>query len=159
MSTKELPPCGIYRTLEAIGGIPAGRFVYFHNHGDPGPGMYLPESWVGNRARFSKQGHLLPKPADAEKLVPLPPEGFYRVEKPFHCCSKKCRRYEPDTLVQLGYNGEGTPILFDPKWKGASVALPDRGTRIDFEALLSIGLLQVTVEDEPQDAVDPVFVH
>ncbi len=159
MTTHALPPCGIYRTLDAIGGIPAGRLVYFHNHGDPGAGMYLPESWIGNRARFAKQGHLLPKPEDAEKLVPLPPEGFYRVEKSFHCCSKKCRLYEPDTLVQLGYSGDGTPILFDPSWEGASIQLPDRGTRIDFESLLAIAPLRVNVKESGEGAVDPFFVH
>jgi hypothetical protein len=155
---NELPPCGLYRTLEAIGSVPAGRLVYFHNHGDPGPGLYLPESWVGNKAVFARQGHLLPAPAMAEKLVPLPPEGFYRVEKSFHCCEKKCRLYEPDTLVQLGYDGAATPILFEPTWEGAQVSLPARGTRIAFEALLWIGPMRVAVK-QGEGGQDPFFVH
>jgi hypothetical protein len=159
MATNELPPCGLYRTLDQIGGIPAGRLVYFHNHGDPGAGMYLPESWTGNRAKFARQGHLLPKPEDSQKLVPLPPEGFYRVEKQFHCCEKKCRLYEVDALVQLGYNGEGTPILFEPQWEGAKIALPDRGTRIDFEALLAIAPLRVLTKQGGEGGADPFFMH
>lgn len=157
--TSALPPCGIYRTLEAIGAIPAGRLVYFHNHGDPGPGLYLPESWVGNRARFSSRGHLLPSPGLASALVPLPPEGFYRVESSFHCCEKKCRRYEPDMLVQLGYDGAATPILFEPSWRGAVLALPERGTRIDFESLPLLAPLRVREEHEEGPAPDPFFVH
>ena len=48
----DLPPCGIYRTDLALGDeVPAGRLVYFHDHGDPGPGIYLPRDWVANRAR------------------------------------------------------------------------------------------------------------
>lgn len=158
MANNELPPCGLYRTLEAIGSVPAGRLVYFHNHGDPGPGLYLPETWNGNRAKFARQGHLLPSPAMAANLVPLPPEGFYRVEKSFHCCEKKCRLYEPDTLVQLGYDGGATPILFDPMWEGAQLTLPARGTRIDFEALLSLAPMRVAVK-QGEGGADPFFVH
>ena len=36
------------------------HMVYFHNHGNPGPGVYLPESWEHNRAKFSPQGITLP---------------------------------------------------------------------------------------------------
>src|SRR5690242_17163109 len=93
MATSKLPPCGIYRTKSPIGdAVPAGRLVYFHNHGDPGPGVYLPESWSHNRAQFSERGATLPSPAEqsAEALEALPAEGFYRVTKRFFCCEKKC---------------------------------------------------------------------
>ena len=59
MTTPELPPCGLYRTVAAIGGVEADRLVYFHNHGDPGPGVYLPERWTRNRATFSSRGNTL----------------------------------------------------------------------------------------------------
>ena len=95
----ELPPCGIYLTKSAIGSVPEGRLVYFHNHGDPGPGIYLPSSWRGNRARFEARGHLLPDPTDASALEKLPREGFYRVAQAFHCCANECRRFEPESLV------------------------------------------------------------
>jgi hypothetical protein len=36
----DLPPCGIYRTSQPLGDhVPAGQLVFFHNHGDPGPGI------------------------------------------------------------------------------------------------------------------------
>ena len=60
--SQKLPPCGIYRTLAQVGDVPAGRLVYFHNHGDPGPGVYLPERWSANRAHFQARGHVLATP-------------------------------------------------------------------------------------------------
>lgn len=37
-------PCGLYRTTRPIpDAVPAGVLVYYHNHGDPGPGVYLPD--------------------------------------------------------------------------------------------------------------------
>ena len=59
MATPDLPPCGLYRTTAAIGSIEAGRLVYFHNHADPGPGMYLPARWTRNRATFPSRAALL----------------------------------------------------------------------------------------------------
>lgn len=158
MSATSLPPCGLYRTMAEIGGIPEGRLVYFHNHGEPGPGMYLPEGWSGNRARFARRGHLLPSPARAQDLLPLPEEGFYRVESSFFCCEKHCRKYEPDMLVQLGYDGAASPILFEPTWRGPALALPERGTRIDYDVLPRLVPLKVQVGGG-DDAPDPFFTH
>ena len=56
MAETTKPPCGLYRTVADVGEIQAGRLVYFHNHGDPGPGIFLPSSWHGNRARFEGTG-------------------------------------------------------------------------------------------------------
>ena len=83
---SELPPCGVYRTVKPIGNVPAGRFVYFHNHGDPGPGVYLPQSWSHNRAKWAQNGTTVPADFDPKALAPLPAEGFYRVTAEFHCC-------------------------------------------------------------------------
>lgn len=149
MSDVGLPPCGLYRTVAPVGTIPEGRLVYFHNHGDPGPGLYLPESWKGNRARFGDKGTLLPDPSDASALEPLEPEGFYRVVEAFHCCEKRCRLFEPEWLVQLGYDGGGTPILFVPELVDGAVALPDRGTRIDRDRLSRMARLRIRVASGP----------
>src|SRR6185436_5605612 len=101
-----LPPCGLYRTKKQLGdAVPAGRLVYFHNHGDPGPGVYLPSGWSANRARWHDRGTPIPDPVWAETLQPLAPEGLYRVRETFTCCEKNCRSFEPELLVQLGYNG------------------------------------------------------
>ena len=152
-----LPPCGVYRTTLALGEeIPAGRLVYFHNHGDPGPGIYLPASWTANRARWLEQGHTVPSPAWAASLVSLPAEGFYRVREPFACCAKRCREYDTDLLVQLGYDGDAQPLLFVPEWTSAGLALPELGVALDADRLTRLVPLKVV---EPGDDEEPQAVH
>lgn len=140
----ELPPCGIYRTTAAIGPVPAGRLVYFHNHGNPGPGIYQPESWKLNRATFQKQGVTLPGPEAAKDLQPLLAEGLYRVGEAFTCCDKNCRTYEKDFLVQLGYDGEARAILFSPEWAETGLTFPEHGQRVDALRLAKLDYLLVS---------------
>lgn len=141
----ELPPCGLYVTREPIGEVPSGRLVYFHNHGEPGPGIYLPTRWVGNAARFEQPGTLLPEPSSVKALEPLAPEGFYRVAQPFECCAKKCRTFEAELLVQLGYDGAGTAIVFVPVLTDGLMEVPERGSRVDRDRLANLALLRVAV--------------
>lgn len=126
-----LPKCGLYRTTADIESVPAGRLVYFHNHGDPGPGIYLPESWNLNRAKFSKQGTTLTDESLADHLEPLAEEGLYRVVESFTCCDKNCRTYDVGLLTQLGYDGEAHPLLFVPEWTTAGLGFPHIGQPID----------------------------
>ncbi len=146
-----LPPCGLYRTLVSIGGAPAGSLVFFHNHGDPGPGIYLPAGWEGNRARFAEQGIPLPDLDLAEKLEPLPAEGLYRVTREFWCCEKHCRRFEPDLLVQLGYNGAGEAIVFVPEWWDGTLAFPERGFPVDRATRSALAPLKVAPVSRPPE--------
>ena len=156
MSDVSLPACGIYRTLRAVGEVPAGRLVYFHNHGDPGPGIYLPAGWSHNRARFHERGHTLPQPyADhADALQPLPAEGMYRVLQPFTCCSENCVTFEADLLMQLGYNGNGDAIAFRPEMSDQGLVLPTTGVRVDRARLSSLQLLKVA-EARPVQGGEP----
>jgi len=146
---REFPPCGLYRTRAPVGDVPAGRLVYFHNHGEPGPGIYLPSGWKGNRARFHERGHTLPGPEAAGDLEPLPAEGFYRVISPFHCCEKECRRYETDSLVQLGYDASAQPILFTPEWNDGALSIPEQGMRIDLGRVDRLARLAVATGKSP----------
>lgn len=139
----QLPPCGIYRTTIAIGSVPEGRLVMFHNHGDPGPGIYLPEAWDRNRARFAPSGETLDPVDLATTLEPLPAQGLYRVTESFTCCEKNCRTFEPNLLVQLGYNGEAEPILFVPEWTPSGLAFPEVGQPLDEERLARLAPLMV----------------
>ena len=159
--SDELPPCGIYLTTDAIGEIPAGRLVYFHNHGEPGPGVYLPSSWKGNRARFEARGHLLPTLDHVEHLEKLAQEGFYRVREAFFCCEKRCRRFEPEALVQLGYDGSGQAIVFTPQWIDGQLAIPERGTRVERDRVDSMTALRVSSSNTPvhDDGADEVLLH
>lgn len=141
----QLPPCGLYRTLGVIGGIPADRLVYFHNHGDPGPGLYLPTGWKRNRVEISERGTTLNDVSLLRLLEPLPPEGVYRVAEPFHCCAQRCRLFEAETLLQLGYDGEGRAIVFAPEFVPAdgTLTFPSAGTVIDHDCFVRLKLLKV----------------
>jgi hypothetical protein len=123
----ELPPCGLYRTMARIGSVDAGRLVHFHNHGSPGPGIYLPREWRHNKAEFQAQGQVIEKLELLRFLEPLPSEGFYAVIQPFHCCEKQCRLFERNALLQLGYTAEAEPILFIPELVDAMLAVPAKG--------------------------------
>lgn len=140
------PPCGLYRTTSSVGGVPEGRLVLFHDHGDPGPGIYLPERWELNRASFSRQGRTLSQD-EARTLLPLPDEGLYAVAEAFFCCDRQCRTFGEGLLVQLGYNGAADPILFLPRWSEEGLAFPTSGQRVDLERL---GMLRrLAIEDRP----------
>lgn len=150
---SDLPPCGLYRTTTPLGEhVPAGRLVFFHNHGDPGPGVYLPTAWSGNRAQWQTRGHTIPSAAWAASLEPLPGEGLYRVVTPFTCCPNACRTYEQDLLVQLGYNADAEPLLFVPEWTAGALAIPELGMRIDEDRLARLAALKVAESDDPPDA-------
>ncbi len=155
-----LPPCGLYRTVASIGDTTAGRLVYFHNHGDPGPGLYFPERWTANRAHFSPRGSTLPVMFDPKALLALPAEGFYRVAAAFYCCEKRCVRYEPESLVQLGYNGAGRALLFVPELSSGAITVPERGNVIDDAALAHIVALKLP-ERRSEDLSLPrgIIVH
>jgi len=148
-----LPPCGMYRTSGTIGSVEGGRLVYFHNHGDPGPGLYLPKEWKYNRAQFEEKGQTLEDPGLVRFLQPLPPEGFYRVVESFHCCEKQCRLFGEDALIQLGYNAQAEPILFVPELVDAMFAIPAKGWKTSLESLGHLRQLQVPVTK--RDALPP----
>lgn len=143
-------PCGIYRTTLPIeDAVPDGVLVQFHNHGDPGPGVYLPREWKNNRAIFQAEGVTIPEPSYAGTLEPLLPEGFYCVMEPFHCCDQRCQHFEQDLLVQLGYNGDAEPILFLPELIDGALALPATGTIVDDWKLAKLRRLKVPVTEPP----------
>jgi hypothetical protein len=149
----------LYRTAAAIGGVPADRLVYFHNHGDPGPGVYVPERWTANRAHFSPRGTTLPLVFEPAALVALPAEGFYRVTAAFFCCEKQCTRFEPDAFVQLGYNGAGQALLFVPELGAGTITVPDRGTHINDAALIHLVALRVSERREDLALPRGIVVH
>ncbi len=123
--------------------MPEGRLVYFHDHGTPGPGIYLPSGWHQNKARFHQNGHVLTPAQAQEGLEPLTAEGFYVVTESFSCCEKLCRTFGPGELVQLGYDGAGVPILFSPQWKEDGFTLPSSGLRAEPRVLSRLGPLKV----------------
>jgi hypothetical protein len=145
------PPCGLYRTTRALNDLPAGLLVRFHDHGDPGPGVYLPKAWNLNRAEWHEHGHTVPDADWSSSLAPLPEEGLYRVKAPFFCCDRQCARFEPGQLVQLGYDGKATPLLFVPEWTSKGLGFPEKGTRLDDARLAQLEpLLVARAADAPK---------
>lgn len=151
-----LPPCGLYRTTKPLNDVPAGRLVYFHNHGDPGAGIYLPETWSLNRAKWQERGNTIPDDAWAASLEPLPAEGLYRVADDFHCCDKQCVRFPKGQLVQIGYDGEANAIIFVPEWSSKGLGFPERGTRLEPSRFKKLELLSVA---QAPDAAADGFMH
>lgn len=141
--------------MSPIGEVSPGRLVYFHNHGDPGPGLYFPERWTANRAHFSPQGTTLPIMFDPSALVALPAEGFYRVATAFFCCEKHCVRFEPEALVQ----GAGRALLFVPELATGAITVPERGTPINDAALPNLVALRVSERREDLSLPRGIVVH
>jgi hypothetical protein len=129
--------------VKPFGTVEAGRLVYFHNHGDPGPGVYFPEKWNHNRAQFSASGTTVPADFDPKALRPLPAEGFYRVTAGFYCCEKQCTKFEPDAFVQLGYNGSGKALVFVPEIGAGGIHIPERGSLVDDGQLEHLSALKL----------------
>jgi hypothetical protein len=130
--------------------------VYFHNHGDPGPGIYLPSGWRMNRASWHAGGIPIPDEAWAQTLEPLPAEGFYRVLETFLCCEKRCQTFQAEELVQLGYNGRGEAILFVPQLMATGISLPESGTGVDRARLAKLATVKVA-ESRAAPPRDPLL--
>ena len=108
-----------------------------------------------NRAKWSERGTTVPSDFDPKVLHALKPEGFYRVTKAFFCCEKKCTQFETDSFVQLGYNGNATPLVFMPQVAANGISLPDRGSVVDEKTLsnlqpLKLAAAQGTEGEKPE---------
>lgn len=129
-------PCGLYRTTLPLTGreeqVPPRRLVYFHNHSEEGPPLILlPRENTNNRWAFHDRGYLV-KDADwPTTLVALPPQGLYVLKGHFHPPGGPV--VHERTLLQLGYNAAGDPILFVPTFQDNAIRFPSTGYR--FESL------------------------
>jgi hypothetical protein len=88
---------------------------------------------------------MIDDPGLVRHLQPLPPEGFYRVTEPFHCCEKQCRLFEQDALLQLGYDSDADPILFLPELVDSMLAIPAKGWKTTLETLDNVRQLRVPI--------------
>jgi hypothetical protein len=85
----------------------------------------------------------VPGPEWSRSLEPLAAEGLYRVREDFFCCEKRCRRYEAEALVQLGYDGEARALLFVPEWGPDGLRFPTQGLRLEAVNLPKLEALKV----------------
>lgn len=115
---NELPPCGLYRTGREHNDddvhIHAGALVMFHNHSNRNmPFVQFPEENVNNRWSFSETGPGIENDqAFLDALEPLRDQGVYFLNEHIHTPDGV---YPEFTMVQLGYNRDGNPILFPAK--------------------------------------------
>ena len=138
----ELPPCGLYRTTQALPGkedwVRENLLVYFHNHSQQGPPLLLlPSTNQLNRWSFHDKGYLVRDPGFVPTLAPLKAEGFYVLSESIFL--SKDEMIPERTLVQLGYNRTGDPILFLGDISENQVAFPTSGLKctLDIFGLLN----------------------
>ncbi len=131
-SYKSLPPCGVYRTSRPLPGkeewVRENLLVYFHNHSQQGPPLLLlPATNNNNRWQFHDKGYLIRDPGFAQTLEPLMEEGLYVLTEPIYLSRDEF--IPEETLVQLGYNRAGDPILFLGKFVENQVVFPSSGLK------------------------------
>lgn len=131
--SEELPACGLYRTSVALEGkeqwVPEGVLVMFHNHSNQGPPLVLmPRDNKDNRWVFHEKGYLVDTD-NAEEfldgLVPLPRQGYYVIARHLHVGDAGILGER--TLIQIGYNREGEPIVFPARFEGNGFRFPEKG--------------------------------
>lgn len=127
-------PCGLYRTTLPLTDreeqVSARRLVYFHNHSEEGPPLLLlPRENTANRWAFHDRGYLVRDADWLVTLVPLPAEGLYVLQGHFHPPGGPV--VQEKTLLQLGYNVAGDPILFVPTFEGNVIRFPASGYRFE----------------------------
>lgn len=111
VSNVAMPRCGLYRTTRPFADdVPAGILVNFHNHSDTNePVLHLPVFSSFNRWQWDKKGRPVRERSYLETLHALPPEGYYMLREDVRFEDAK---WPERSLVQLGYDRSGTPILF-----------------------------------------------
>lgn len=82
-------------------------------------------------------------------------EGLYRVVESFECCEKRCRTFEAERLVQLGYNGQADLILFEPKLTAEGMLFPQMGVKIDPDRASRLARLSVATEAPAAQSATP----
>lgn len=111
VSTVQLPRCGLYRTTRKLDDdVPPGVLVNFHNHSDTNvPVIHLPLFNTFNRWEWEKNGRPIRELSYVETLRALQPEGYYLLTREIRFGKVK---WPARSLVQLGYNREGEPLIF-----------------------------------------------
>ncbi len=134
----DLPDPGLYRTTQPMPGheeeFPAGVLVYLGVQTNGGGKFVVrPGDNRNNRWYWGEPVTPLRSPTWAKTLRSLPPEGFYTLPQAIELESGG--RWLENALVQLGYNGDGKPILFVAEQRDGESAnalfFSERGIGID----------------------------
>ncbi len=124
-------PTGLYRTTSALPGreaqVPAGALIFYQARGEGEPPVaLLPGHNVYNRWRFRRRGYAVRDAGWPRTLEPLLWEGYYLT---FGEVEGLGGPLPEGTLVQLGYNRAGEPIIFESKFIENSIQFSERGRR------------------------------
>lgn len=92
--------------------------------------VLLPDVNDNNHWSFKEKGFSVTDSEFIEGLEPLKAQGLYRVREHFHPNADQV--VNANALVQLGYNGEGDPIVFFPEaLRGQNaIEFPESGMKI-----------------------------
>lgn len=156
-SFRQLPPCGVYRTTAPLPGkeewVRENLLVYFHNHSQQGPPLLLlPATNGGNRWGFHDKGYLIRDPEYVDTLVPLLEEGLYVLTEPIYLSRDEF--IPEETLVQLGYNRAGDPILFLAKFSDNQIVFPNSGLKCTLEIFDMLRAADFRVPGYPKNEYD-----
>jgi hypothetical protein len=124
------PACGLYLTTTSLPGhedrVPAGSLVMFHWHSEQGlPIVTLPRSIVNNRWVFYDRGYLIRDSEYVNTLSPRRTEGYYVLNRAIHVTAENV--IPKQTLVQLSYSVQGTPILYVGLFRNNTIVFPAAG--------------------------------
>lgn len=148
-----LPPCGLYQTQEALPGkeewVRENLLVYFHNHSQQElPLLLLPSTNHANQWSFHNKGYLIRETEYIKSLKALTPEGYYILNETIYLSHEEM--IPEGTLVQLGYNRTGDPILFLADFGESNINFPSSGLKCTpdiFDLLKSVGFLTPSFPD------------
>ncbi|MEZ4458136.1 MAG: hypothetical protein R3E66_00120 [bacterium] len=133
---SNLPPCGIYKTRQALDGkeewVRENILVYFHNHSQQGPPLILlPAANAHNRWTFHDKGYLVKDEDFPSTMIQLMPEGYYILNEAIFLSHDEV--IPENTLVQMGYNRMGDPILFLSQFDNNVISFPNSGLKCTLE--------------------------
>jgi hypothetical protein len=150
--TAPLPPCGLYRTTQALpasdGRLLGQRLVFFHaNDGENEPEVRLPQHHFHNRWRFPAPGLPIDDLAWVRTMVRLPREGFFSLRQSLVFDGGQWPR---GALVQLGFTREAEPVLFIAqrlaRREANDLFFADQGVAISLEQLILLEPLVVAAD-------------
>jgi hypothetical protein len=159
MDKQKLPECGLYTTTlphpEKPEQVGSGKLVYFHNHSKNGKGIILmPKANEHNVWEFHERGFTVDDATWCHTMQPVPAQGLYLASEPLNAGDD--RIIAQGQLVQLGYNGDGTGILFFPTKASSANALlfPDKGIKVDNALLKRLTPVRLAGPKKPSTQVN-----
>ncbi len=149
--------CGLYRTQIALGGleetIAAHQLVLLHDHRpEEFPTVALPTHCEHNKWWFAEPGVAAEDADFLEALVPLPDEGYYVVMRDLPLSDDPDDILRLDTLVMLGYDRTGNPILYPGRFEPLKIEFAQTGYRFEgTDVLMALELANFAEPEAPGD--------